>query len=132
MEKLQITSTQMASPSSVLSCASTADVSCDFCSGTKPNKATMSCLTCLASYCPVHLKPHYSVPVLKTHQLVSALIPLQDKMCTEHNKLMEIYCCTDKRCICYLCTVDTHRGHRTVSAAAERAEEQVEKAPQHC
>lgn len=86
----------------------------------------MSCLTCLASYCPAHLEPHYSFPVLKLHQLVSATVPLKEKICAKHNKLMEVYCKTDQRCICYLCTMDDHRHHSTVSAAAERAAEQVE------
>uniref|UniRef100_A0A8P4KNH5 Tripartite motif-containing protein 16 n=1 Tax=Dicentrarchus labrax TaxID=13489 RepID=A0A8P4KNH5_DICLA len=84
----------------------------------------MSCLTCLASYCPAHLEPHSSVPVLKEHRLVSATVPLQQKMCTKHNKLLEVYCQTDKKCICYLCVIDEHKNHCTVSAAAERDEEQ--------
>uniref|UniRef100_A0A671UTF1 Tripartite motif-containing protein 16-like n=1 Tax=Sparus aurata TaxID=8175 RepID=A0A671UTF1_SPAAU len=121
---LKKTSTQQAPPPAAVACAGPSDVACDFCSEAKPNKATMSCLTCLSSYCPTHLRPHYSVPVLKKHQLVSATIPLQEKMCTKHNKLMEIYCQTDKMCICYLCIIYEHKGHRTVSAAAERAEEQ--------
>ncbi|XP_030286363.1 E3 ubiquitin-protein ligase TRIM47-like isoform X2 [Sparus aurata] len=121
---LKKTSTQQAPPPAAVACADPSDVACDFCSETKSNKATMSCLTCLASYCPTHIEPHYSVPVLKKHQLVSATIPLQEKMCTKHNKLMEIYCQTDKKCICYLCIIDEHKYHRTVSAAAERAEEQ--------
>ncbi|KAM9335541.1 E3 ubiquitin/ISG15 ligase TRIM25-like [Symphorus nematophorus] len=124
VEKLKKSSNQQISPTDAAACADPADVACDFCSGTKPNKATMSCLTCLASYCSAHLKPHYSVPVLKKHQLVSATIPLQDKMCTKHNKLMEIYCQTDKKCICYLCVIDEHKNHKTVSTAAERAKEQ--------
>ncbi|CAJ1086077.1 tripartite motif-containing protein 16-like [Xyrichtys novacula] len=104
--------------------ASPGDVDCDFCCDTNPNKATMSCLTCVASYCPDHLKPHYNIPVLKKHQLVSATVPLQKKMCSKHNKLMEVYCRTDQKCICYLCVIDEHNSHKTVSAAAEREEQQ--------
>ncbi|CAJ1086076.1 tripartite motif-containing protein 16-like [Xyrichtys novacula] len=104
--------------------ASPGDVACDFCCDTNPNKATMSCLNCVASYCPSHLQPHHSVPVLKKHQLVSATVPLQEKMCSKHNKLMEIYCRTDRKCICYLCVIDQHKSHNTVSAAAEREEQQ--------
>ncbi|XP_028420530.1 tripartite motif-containing protein 16-like [Perca flavescens] len=124
VEKLKKSGLQRPSPPAAEACAGPADVACDFCSGTKRHKATMSCLTCLVSYCPAHLEPHHSVPVLKKHQLVSATIPLQEKMCTKHNKLMEIYCQTDKKCICYLCVIDEHKSHRTVSAAAERAVEQ--------
>ncbi|XP_044040987.1 E3 ubiquitin/ISG15 ligase TRIM25-like [Siniperca chuatsi] len=123
VENLKKSSTQQAAPPAAVACAGPADVACDFCCW-KRNKATTSCLTCLASYCPAHLEPHYSVPVLKKHQLVSATVPLQEKMCTKHNKLMEVYCQTDKKCICYLCIIDEHKSHRTVSAAAERAEEQ--------
>ncbi|XP_033465802.2 E3 ubiquitin/ISG15 ligase TRIM25-like [Epinephelus lanceolatus] len=122
VEMIKRTGTQLASARAIA--AGPSDVACDFCHGTSKNKATMSCLTCLASYCPVHLEPHHSVPVLKKHQLVSATIPLQEKMCTKHNKLTEVYCGTDKKCICYLCDLDEHKGHDTVSAAAERAEEQ--------
>ncbi|XP_067378778.1 E3 ubiquitin-protein ligase TRIM47-like [Channa argus] len=98
------------------------DAACDFCSETRPNKATMSCLTCLASYCPVHLEPHYSVAVLRTHKLVSTAIPLQKKMCSKHNKLMEIYCQTDKLLVCFLCTLEEHRGHKTVPVSVQKAE----------
>ncbi|XP_028260907.1 uncharacterized protein LOC114435434 [Parambassis ranga] len=101
-----------------------AEVTCDLCCGPKPDRATMSCLTCLASYCPLHLEPHCSVPVLKMHQLVSATTPVQEKVCTSHNKLMDVYCEVDKTCICYLCTMDKHKGHNVVSAAAERVHEE--------
>uniref|UniRef100_A0A3P9JMU7 Tripartite motif-containing protein 16-like n=1 Tax=Oryzias latipes TaxID=8090 RepID=A0A3P9JMU7_ORYLA len=56
-----------------------------------------SCLICPASYCEKHLQPH-----------------------------LDMFCRTDQKSICYLCPVDEHRGHNTVSAAAERTERQRE------
>ncbi|XP_044040834.1 E3 ubiquitin-protein ligase TRIM47-like isoform X2 [Siniperca chuatsi] len=123
VEMLKRTSTQQAAPPAAVACAGPEDVACDFCCG-KRNKATTSCLTCLASYCPAHLEPHYSVPVLKKHQLVSATVPLQEKMCTKHNKLMEVYCQTDKQLVCSLCNLDEHKGHTTTSISVQKAETQ--------
>ncbi|XP_072566834.1 E3 ubiquitin/ISG15 ligase TRIM25-like isoform X1 [Paramormyrops kingsleyae] len=97
------------------------DVECDFCTGRK-HKAVKSCLVCLASYCETHLQPHYESPAFRKHKLTDATGHLEDKVCSHHDKLLEVYCCTDQQCICYLCTMDEHRGHDTVSAVTGRAE----------
>ncbi|KAM3857579.1 uncharacterized protein ACN63O_018620 [Diretmus argenteus] len=124
LENLKTTGGQQASPSAALVYAGPADVACDFCTGTRRNKAAMSCLTCMVSYCEIHLQPHYSVPKMQQHKLVSATARLQEETCSIHDKLMEVYCRTDQQCVCYLCTLDEHKGHNTVSVAAERAEKQ--------
>ncbi|XP_014890814.1 tripartite motif-containing protein 16-like [Poecilia latipinna] len=79
------------------------DVACDFCTGRKL-KAIKSCLVCLVSYCEKHLQPHYEVAPLKKHRLVEPSKNLQEN----------------------ICSVDEHKGHDTVSAAAERTERQRE------
>ncbi|XP_060731195.1 E3 ubiquitin/ISG15 ligase TRIM25-like isoform X3 [Tachysurus vachellii] len=99
------------------------DVECDSCAGRK-YKAIKSCLVCLASFCETHLQPHYKSPAFKKHKLVEASRRLQDQICSQHDKLMEVYCRTDRQCICMLCMMDKHKGHDTVSVTTGKAEKQ--------
>ncbi|XP_072567742.1 E3 ubiquitin/ISG15 ligase TRIM25-like [Paramormyrops kingsleyae] len=119
VEKLKQTGLQAATPADHY--AGPGDVECDFCTGRK-HKAVKSCLVCLASYCETHLQPHYESPAFKKHKLTDTTGRLQDKVCSHHDRPLEVYCRTDQQCICLLCVMDEHRGHDTVSAAARTTE----------
>ncbi|KAI5614184.1 finTRIM family, member 14 [Silurus asotus] len=121
VEKLKKTELQADSPAHCY--AEPGDVDCDSCIGRK-RKSIKSCLVCLASYCEDHLKPHYQSQAFKKHKLVEACVDLQKKICSQHDKPIEIFCRTDQSFICYLCMTDEHKGHDTVSTTAERSKKQ--------
>ncbi|XP_016123933.1 tripartite motif-containing protein 16 [Sinocyclocheilus grahami] len=102
---------------------SSREVLCDFCLA-KKNKAVKSCLTCLTSFCETHLQAHYEYPALMKHKLVAATGQLREKICAEHDKLLEVFCRSDQACVCVLCIMEEHKKHDIVSAAAERTEKQ--------
>ncbi|XP_043075904.1 tripartite motif-containing protein 65 isoform X2 [Puntigrus tetrazona] len=117
MEKLR--STGLSESAQCL--AGPGEIACDFCSGERI-KAVKSCLECRASYCEIHVQPHYNVPALKKHKLVkAAVIPV----CPKHDKLLEVYCRTDHKCVCMHCLLDDHKGHDTVPSTTERNEKQI-------
>ncbi|XP_056124425.1 tripartite motif-containing protein 16-like [Rhinichthys klamathensis goyatoka] len=103
--------------------AGAGDVQCDVCTGRK-HKAVKSCLVCLDSYCQSHLEQHESLFKGKRHNLTEATGRLQEMICQTHDKLLEVFCRTDQKFICVLCTMEEHKNHDTVSAAAQRTEKQ--------
>uniref|UniRef100_A0A8C9XSU6 Uncharacterized protein n=1 Tax=Sander lucioperca TaxID=283035 RepID=A0A8C9XSU6_SANLU len=86
---------------------------CDVCTGTKL-KALKSCLVCLVSYCETHLEPHLTMSGLKRHQLIDPVENLEGRMCTKHDKPLELFCKTDQTCVCMLCSVLDHKMHDVV------------------
>ncbi|XP_030642453.1 E3 ubiquitin/ISG15 ligase TRIM25-like [Chanos chanos] len=101
------------------------DVECDVCT-TRKHKAIKSCLVCLVSYCETHLRLHNELNPGKKHKLIDTTGRLQEKICSRHDKLLEMFCRTDQQCICFMCTIDEHKGHDTVLATEEKTEKQRE------
>ncbi|XP_029318425.1 LOW QUALITY PROTEIN: E3 ubiquitin-protein ligase TRIM21-like [Cottoperca gobio] len=94
------------------------EVPCDVCTGTKL-KALKSCLVCLTSYCETHLEPHLTASRLKRHQLIDPVENLEDRMCTKHDKPLELFCKTDQTCVCMLCSALDHKMHDVVPLKEE-------------
>ncbi|XP_065118197.1 E3 ubiquitin/ISG15 ligase TRIM25-like [Paramisgurnus dabryanus] len=115
--------TKLQTDRSALSSAGPEDVKCDVCTERK-HKAIKSCLVCLESYCQTHFEQHEAFHRGKKHKVIDVTGRVQEMICSQHDKLIEVYCRTDQRCICYLCAMDEHKNHDTVSAAAERTENQ--------
>nr|XP_040042820.1 E3 ubiquitin-protein ligase TRIM39-like isoform X2 [Gasterosteus aculeatus aculeatus] len=101
------------------------EVPCDVCTGTKV-KALKSCLVCLFSYCETHLEPHLTASRLKRHQLMDPVENLEGRMCTKHDKPLELFCKSDQTCVCMLCTVLDHKMHDVVPLKEEYEEKKVE------
>nr|XP_024657075.1 E3 ubiquitin-protein ligase TRIM39-like [Maylandia zebra] len=106
------------SSSSEQQAAKPGEVPCDVCTGTRL-KALKSCLVCQTSYCQTHLEPHLTLKGLKRHQLVDAVENLEGRMCTKHDKLLELFCKTDQTCVCMLCSVLDHKNHEFVPLREE-------------
>uniref|UniRef100_A0A8C2K2C6 Uncharacterized protein n=1 Tax=Cyprinus carpio TaxID=7962 RepID=A0A8C2K2C6_CYPCA len=112
VEKLKKTKVHTAR---ALSYAGPGDMECD------------SCLVCLESYCQIHFERHEEFHSGRRHKVTDATGRLQQMICSKHDKHREIYCRTDRSCICYLCAMDEHRNHDTVAAVVERTEKQLEE-----
>lgn len=101
------------------------DLACDVCTDRKL-KAIHFCLVCLISFCGKHVQAHVESPAYKKHKLVEPSKKLQKSICSRHDELMKMFCRTDQQLICYLCSVEDHKGHVIVSASAETTEKHKE------
>ncbi|XP_034413144.1 E3 ubiquitin-protein ligase TRIM39 [Cyclopterus lumpus] len=97
---------------------------CDVCVG-KQTLALKSCLVCLTSYCESHLEPHLRVATLKIHKLIEPVAMMENRMCKRHQRLLELFCRSDQRCVCVLCTETDHRCHDTVPVERESKEKKA-------
>ncbi|XP_059357008.1 tripartite motif-containing protein 16-like [Carassius carassius] len=103
--------------------AGAGDVQCDVCTGRK-YRAVKSCLVCLESYCQTHFERHEEFHSRKPHKVTEATGRLQEMICQKHEKILEVFCRTDQKCICLLCTIIEHKNHDIVPSADQRTETQ--------
>ncbi|XP_076001544.1 E3 ubiquitin/ISG15 ligase TRIM25-like isoform X2 [Genypterus blacodes] len=82
-------------------------VRCDTC---MEAAADQTCLTCMASFCTEHLRPHRENPNFRLHQLSEPLGDLSERICPQHHKLMELFCVQHDRIICSFCLQQVHQG----------------------
>uniref|UniRef100_A0A672KVB1 Tripartite motif-containing protein 16-like n=1 Tax=Sinocyclocheilus grahami TaxID=75366 RepID=A0A672KVB1_SINGR len=92
------------------------DVECDICTGRK-HKAVKSCLVCLESYCQTHFERHEEFHSGKRHKVTDATGRLQQMICHQHDKLLEVFCHIDQLYICMLC--DRERDLEQLREAVE-------------
>ncbi|XP_039881100.1 E3 ubiquitin-protein ligase TRIM47-like [Simochromis diagramma] len=114
-------SSQGAAADAAADAAAPGDAQCDICTERK-RKACLFCQVCLASYCQTHLEPHFIVPPLKKHRLITASINIKESICFRHDKLQELYCRTDRQFLCLMCAVDEHKDHDIILAETKRQE----------
>ncbi|XP_019372656.1 PREDICTED: E3 ubiquitin/ISG15 ligase TRIM25 isoform X2 [Gavialis gangeticus] len=96
-------------------------VACDSCP--EAVAAVQTCLTCMASFCAEHLRPHHESLAFRVHELSAPVRNLQQKLCQDHHKLLDFYCPEHRSCICCICLV----GHKACSASSlPEAKAQIE------
>ncbi|XP_055499000.1 E3 ubiquitin-protein ligase TRIM8-like isoform X2 [Leucoraja erinacea] len=84
---------------------------CDFCLDS-PLPAVKTCMNCEASLCEHHLRKHSEKAAQKNHLLIEPASSLEDRKCSDHEKLIEYYCLDDHSCICVTCYVaGPHKNH---------------------
>ncbi|XP_017161016.1 E3 ubiquitin/ISG15 ligase TRIM25 isoform X3 [Poecilia reticulata] len=98
-------------------------VRCDTC---MEAEAAQTCLTCMASFCEEHLRPHRENPIFRLHQLTSPVGDLMERICTDHHKLMELFCSQHQRPICSLCLQQVHKGCSFTSPEEQRSKKEVD------
>lgn len=98
-------------------------VACDSC---LEAEAAKTCLTCMASFCQEHLKPHLDSPAFRGHHLALPMKDLQERKCQAHNKLLDYYCQGHATPICCICLVK-HVMCTTVPLQEAKGSKEVRK-----
>ncbi|XP_056102141.1 E3 ubiquitin/ISG15 ligase TRIM25 [Rhinichthys klamathensis goyatoka] len=99
------------------------EIKCDSC---MEAKAVKTCLTCMASYCEDHVRPHRENAIFRAHQLSDPLPDLMERLCSDHGKLMEFYCVQHQSCICSNCLQCVHKGCEFITADDRRFKQKTD------
>ncbi|XP_062841089.1 tripartite motif-containing protein 16-like [Trichomycterus rosablanca] len=94
-------------------------INCDICEEGRELLAVKTCVTCLASFCSVHLTSHEKSQVLSKHCLCAPVGNIKDLLCKKHNKVLELFCMIHRAAICWQCTAK-HRNCKTCSVEEMR------------
>ncbi|KAL2079255.1 hypothetical protein ACEWY4_024999 [Coilia grayii] len=92
------------------------EVLCAIC----PKRAGKFCLTCVAHFCEIHVRQHYTAPALQRHNLVG-VTDWERHLCDLHHRALEFFCQTDQVSICACCAVDDHRQHDVVPQGGHKS-----------
>ncbi|XP_041637236.1 E3 ubiquitin-protein ligase TRIM39-like isoform X2 [Cheilinus undulatus] len=111
--------------SSIRRSSSSEEVLCGVCTETKV-KALKSCLMCLNSYCETHLEVHQKVIGKTKHDLIDPVGNLEERMCENHHRPLEMFCKQDQTCVCLSCTESSHKFHRIVPLVEQYEEKKAE------
>uniref|UniRef100_A0A8C5GW73 Tripartite motif-containing protein 16-like n=1 Tax=Gouania willdenowi TaxID=441366 RepID=A0A8C5GW73_GOUWI len=85
------------------------------------------CRTCISSFWDGEaVKNSYSCPQCREAFTPRPVLGKNTMMAEVVEKINKSRCHDAPQCICFLCSMDEHKGHDTVSAAAERTEKQRE------
>lgn len=92
-------------------------IHCDMC---MEAEASHTCLTCMASYCEEHLRPHQENPIFRPHQLSEPVGDLMERICPDHQRLMDLFCSQHICAICSFCLQEAHKGCFVTSSEERR------------
>lgn len=97
-------------------------IKCDTCMEVKAFK---TCLTCMASFCEDHVRPHQENPIFRAHQLADPVGDLQERICQDHCKMMELFCLKHECTICSTCLQQGHKGCDYTTPQERREKKEV-------
>uniref|UniRef100_G3N7T1 Uncharacterized protein n=1 Tax=Gasterosteus aculeatus TaxID=69293 RepID=G3N7T1_GASAC len=102
------------------------------------------CMNCINEHwntsdqnlCPMCKKDFITRPDLRVNTMFSEMVvqfrqsaqqkASSSRMCTKHDKPLELFCKSDQTCVCMLCTVLDHKMHDVVPLEEEYGEKKVE------